>query len=191
MKNYLLLFSLLIQPIYSMDSDAIKVKEALPVDTSVLNLPLDIRISVLRIIMLNRLQAGDYTGVTHLIEKTKLHPGDDFTRLFERGVLTFMQLRDKIGGIVYFLYKAAIAEGHTRLLKLIQDEGCLVHVSTYADRFQDMETRNHAQENPHHEEQYDNYLDIVTAYDNSRLIQVGKGPLTKEQRRACNTITLQ
>jgi hypothetical protein len=183
MKKFLLFFSLLLSPIHAME-DTIKVEETVPIDidTSVLTIPQNKRINALRIIMLNRLQEKDYTSVTHLIEKTKLHPGDLFIDQFERGAIIGKQIYYKIGGITYFLYKAAMQEDHKRLIRLIQDEGCFEHVSIYANSvFNDLTVTLHVIKNPQYNEQYEKYIDMVNASDNDLLIAAGKEPLSKEE----------
>ncbi len=158
------------------------IKTATKEDISVLTLPIATRAFVLRIVMINRLINEDYAAATHILEKTTLDPGPFFKGLFERGPILGKHIYYKIGGIVYFLYKAALENEHKRAIRLLQDEGCLEHVRIYARSvFSDDTVRFHVLKNPYHKEQYDRYLNLAVEEENAILTDQGKAPITKEE----------
>ena len=173
MNYYFLLISLVVSSLFAMEQEeAILVEESAQVDTSTLVLPLETRVTALRLVMLNRLEEKDYTAVTHLIEKTALHPGENCVALFERGGIRYTHIKNKIGGSVYFLYEAAFDEDHQRALQLLEDEGCLVQVYLYAAKaFRDQANealRYHLVKNLHFDEQCQKYENLVFAQNTEK-----------------------
>lgn len=100
------------------------------IDTALWALPIATRAFVLRLVLLNCVQRQDFAAVSHIIEKTKLHPGKFFVDLFDIGPI--------IGGHIYLaklnivgysgkFYQASHAAGHKRLIRLIRDAQSLYH----------------------------------------------------------------
>lgn len=163
-----------------MDFQTVSIEEE--IDTSVHSLPVTDRALALRLVILICLQRKDYVAVSHVIEKTKLHPGALFTGQFDRGVVTNKDLVKRLG-ICYKLYKAAFKEKHKRLPRLIQDEGCLPQVVIHAPT--NSSTGNHIwfkiKKIPCYKEQMQEYLKLAVAFNNSILEEAGFGPYTLEE----------
>ncbi len=97
---------------------------------------------VIRLVIFNCVQRGDFEGVSHLIEKTGVHPGRFVIDLIETGPVigVYYYLRQQnigVFGYSYLFYKAAIHSGHRLLIRLIRDSQSLCQAEAFASLFED------------------------------------------------------
>ena len=182
----LLLLTLLIAPIWNVHSmkALVNTPDAAEIDTSIHELSVEKRAFVLRIVMVLALFRKDYEAATHILEKTKLHPGKFFVGYFDKGPVLGGDIKNKKRGVSYCLYKAAVAAGHKRIIALLRDEKGLAQIYVYARCFNDRDTASLVEQDPGFKEQYDEYCKETVAQRNGLLKQIGKEPLTREQWEA-------
>ncbi len=124
---------------------------------------------VLRLVIFNCVQRGDFEGVTHLIEKTRVHPGKFFTDLIETGrpviMLYYYLKKFNVGvfGYSYLLYKAAHQAGHKLLIRLIRDAQALGQAEAFASLYEDSAMAYVIREHPDFQVQKKEYENLMAA----------------------------